>query len=557
MRGNMEKQIVIGEEFFDRIIEEDHFYIDKTLLIKELLENKGTVTLITRPRRFGKSLNMSMLKCFFDASKDNRHLFSGLKIMEHEDIVEKHMGKYPVIFMTLKDVEEASYENAIDGLRDLISELYKQHQYILEQDILDEADKEKFMLFRKGKATERILKSSIKFLGMCLHTYYKKRAIILIDEYDVPISNALAKGYYQDMLEFMRGFLGSAFKSNEFLEFGVLTGVQRISKESLVSSFNNPLVCGIMDKEFATCFGFTEDEVKEACETYGLDEEYGKVKKWYDGYRFGGQDIYNPWGITCYLKRNEIDEYWANTGSMAIFKDVFNKGDDSLKEELAGLITGHPVTMALEDGITYPIEYSDADALWTLLLNAGYLKPCNGAKTGKFQAELVNLEICSIFARYATQWLTKKQPSISETIREFVDYLLKGDAEGVKRTLNDDLLNNPSCYDFKEENSYHMFIYGILLAVSGNYAVLSNRESGKGRADCVIKPNDKRNSAVIVEFKHLREDPSDLKEAAQKGLEQIKEKDYVHNLTNDGYGRIQIYGIAFHKKSCEVASVMI
>ena len=550
----MKKQILTGEEAFDRIIEDDCFYIDKTLFVKELLESKGKVTLITRPRRFGKTLNISMLEHFFDASKDSKALFDGLKIMEHKDIVEKHMNKYPVVSLTLKDVEENTYKSAIENIRDLVSELYKQHLYILEQDILDDTDKNKFLEFRSGKSTESGLKSALKFLTECLYTYHKNRVIVLLDEYDRPIDNAYIEGFFPKMVKFMRGFMGGVFKTNKYLEFGVLTGVQRISKESLVSCFNNPLVCGVMNKLFATCFGFTEEEVMAACEMYETGDKYDEVKKWYDGYRFGGVDMYNPWSIIGFLKELDFGEFWVNTGSLHIMQDVFKKGDSDLKNEFAGLLTGVPVMMFLEDGISYPMRYVNSDTFWTMLLNAGYIKPCNGAKTDKFPAELVNMEIKNMFSRYAKNWFNEQQPSISETILDFVEYLLNGDVEAVSSTLNDDLLNNPSSHDFKMENSYHMFIYGMLYALSGKYLVYSNQEAGKGRSDCVIKPIDKRKSAVIVEFKHVKKiPPGNLKQEAQNGLQQINEKAYIHNLKREGYERIFKYGIAFHKKNCAVA----
>ena len=356
------------------------------------------------------------------------------------------------------------------------------------------------------------------------------------------------------MIKFMRGFMGSVFKTNNYLEFGVLTGIQRISRESLMSSFNNPLVCGIMDKEFVTSFGFTEEEVIEACAMYDISEKYSEIKEWYDGYRFGGKNMYNPWGVTRYLKNQELEEYWVNTGSIQIMQDVFYKADDNLRNGLAELITGTPVMMFLEDGITFPFKYAKSDTFWTMLLNTGYLKPCNGAKKERFAAELVNREVKNMFTRYATNWFNDQQPSISETILDFVEYLLNGDVEAVSATLNDDLLNNPSSHDFIMENSYHMFIYGILYALSGKYLVYSNQEAGKGRSDCVIKPIDKAQSAVIVEFKHVKKvPPGDLNTEAQNALKQIAEKTYIHNLKKEGYERIYKYGIAFHKKTCVVA----
>ncbi|MCL2011029.1 MAG: ATP-binding protein [Synergistaceae bacterium] len=559
----MKKRILTGAESFEKIIAGDYFYVDKTLFIKELLDKRGEVTLITRPRRFGKTMNMSMLEHFFGlaapsgipAAGEGKGLFDGLKIMEHGDIVEKHKNKYPVIFLTLKNVEFPSYENSVDKIRILVSSIYQQKMYLYETDGLNEFKKKKFYRYCSEEATEIELQSALLFLTECLYTYHGKRAIVLLDEYDAPLTNAYVKGFYNEMVEFMRGFLGGTFKTNDSLEFGVLTGVQRISKEGLFSSFNNPKVCGIMDEEFATDFGFTEEEVKDACVAYGLGESFNEAKRWYDGYRFGGQDMYNPWSITGYLDRRKFDEYWVNTGSTSIFKDIFHKGDISLKDNLAGLITGAPVMMYAEDGITYPLEYSNSNAFWNLMLNAGYVKPCNGTRGlgDKFGVELVNMEVRNMFARTARIWFETQQQPVSKAISRFVGCLLQGDSDGVAASLNDDLLNNPSCHDYKEENSYHMFIYGMLLAVSDGYTVYSNPESGKGRSDCMIKPHDKEKHAVVIEFKHRGADGKDLKEEAQKGLEQIEEKAYMHNLRREGYTRIYKYGIAFHKKTCEVA----
>jgi len=573
----LKKQILVGTESFEEVIEGDYFYIDKSLFIKEFLENRGKVTLITRPRRFGKTLNMSMLKSFFDigapsidddtptnppASTEVCALFDGLKIMGHTDIVEKHMHKYPVVSITLKNIEMADFGKSIERLKLLVSAAYRQNRYLYESDRLDVQQKEIFYSVLSGKSTGAELENALFFLTECLHAYHKKRVIVLIDEYDTPIDASVRQGYYDEMISFMRGFLGGVFKTNDYLEFGVLTGVQRVSGESLFSSFNNHLVCGIMNEEFSTCFGFTEEEVKAACEMYGVGDKYCDVKTWYDGYRFGGRDMYNPWSITGYLRSQKIDNYWVNTGSVRVLQDVFYKGDDSLKNELAGLLTGAPITMSLEEGITYPIRYANSNTFWTLLLNAGYIKPCNGAKKVRFSAELVNLEVKDMFSRYAMEWFGEQQPSITGTIQEFVAHLLAGNAEGVSRALNEELLNDPSCHDFKEENSYHMFIYGMLLAVSDNYVVQSNQESGRGRSDCVIKPMDKSAAAVVVEFKHVKKAPDaakapheagGLKVEAMEGLAQIEEKGYVHSLKREGYGRIFKYGIAFHKKTCEVA----
>ncbi|MCL2099550.1 MAG: ATP-binding protein [Oscillospiraceae bacterium] len=552
----MKKRILTGAESFEKIIEGNYFYVDKTLFIKELLERKGEVTLITRPRRFGKTLNINMLEHFFDINKNSSALFNGFKITGYKDITEKHMNKYPVVSFNLKNAEEASYKDTIANIRDLIAEIYEKNLYLYESGKLNERQKIKFHSIFLGKSTDIELKSSLKFLTDCLYAYHKKRVIVLLDEYDTPMTGALMKGFYPEMVDFMRGFLGTVFKTNEYLEFGVLTGVQRISRESLFSSFNNAKVCGIMDKEFSKSFGFTEDEVKAACRVFGVEEKFGEVKSWYDGYRFGGNDMYNPWSITGYLENLKFGEYWVNTGSLQTMQDAFYKGEDKLKDELAGLLTGSPVMMFLEDGISYPLKYTDSDTFWTMLLNAGYIKPCNGVnkETEKFKAELVNAEIKNMFERYAKNWFSEQQPAVYEPILKFAGYLLEGDAEAVSAALNDELLNNPSSHDFKMENSYHMFIYGILYAVNGTYTVHSNPEAGKGRSDCVIKPKNKNNAAVIIEFKHAKKiPPGGLKQEAQNALNQIEEKMYTHGLKREGYGQVYKYGIAFHKKNCEVA----
>ena len=566
----MKKRILIGTDSFEKIIKGNFFYVDKTLFIKELLENKGEVTLITRPRRFGKTMNMSMLRHFFDVSRDSKALFAGLKIMEHADIVATHLNKYPVISLTLKDVEERTYKSCIKSLSGLVAEIYRQNRYLYESDRLNQEQKDVFYTLLSGKSTEEELKSALKFLTECLYTYYQKRVIILLDEYDAPINNALMEGYYTDMIEFMRRFLGSVFKSNDYLEFGVLTGVQRIAKEGLVSSFNNPKVCGIMSKFFTTCFGFTEEEVKDACRMYELGDMFEKVESWYNGFRFGGQAMYNPWSITGYLDEKKFKDYWVNTGSMEILEGIFFKGSLSLKNEIAGLLTNKPIIMTYVEHIRYPILYDSDDIFWSMLLNSGYIKPCEGATGDRFYAELVNREVRNIFDTCIRSWFSRQQDNSPKIIRQFVACLLNGDKEGVSDILNNELLNTPSYYDLKEENSYHMFIFGILLAVSNDYIVYSNPESGKGRSDCLIKPIDKAKYAIVIEFKHSRGEPmcsppkSDpasppsqiteiLKSEAQKGLLQIEEKAYIHNLKREGYERIHKYCIAFHKKNCEVA----
>ena len=548
----MKKRILIGAESFEDIIAGDYFYVDKTPFINELLDNRGKTTLITRPRRFGKTLNMSMLEYFFDINMDSASLFDGLKIMEKSDIINRYMNKYPVVSLTLKNVELDSYKNSITRLKSIVSLIYRQNRYLCESGALDKIQRKKFKRYWLEKAKAEELQYSLYFLTECLYAHHNKRTIVLVDEYDTPIDTSAREGYYEDMIKFMRVFLGDVFKSNKFLEFGVLTGIQRISKESLLSSFNNPKISGIMDKDFPTSFGFTEDEVRSACETYGLGKKFVEVEEWYNGYRFGGCDIYNPWSITGFLDNSQFKNYWVNTGGITILQDIFAKGTQGLRDDMAGLMTGTPVKMKYVEKIKYPIPYKNDDIFWSMLLNTGYIKPCAGSEGDDFYAELVNKEVKNIFTDCIEGWLSDGEYETPKIIKKFVDCLLNGDAGGVSEILNKDLLNNPSCHDFKEENSYHMFIYGILLAVSGDYTVYSNPETGKGRSDCLIKPMDKRKPAIAIEFKHKTKNNKNLKKEAQIGLSQIEDKAYIHNLKSEGYSNIYKYGIAFHKKNCEV-----
>ena len=556
----MYRRVRIGVEFFDRIIENNYFYVDKTLFIKDFLENQGDVTLITRPRRFGKTLNMNMLQTFFDITKDTKAMFEGLKITEYPDIIEKHQNKYPVIYISLKDIESTTYAGALTSLALEIADLFDMHDYLEKSDALNDAIKSKFKTYTTADVSEDMLKKSLKFLTKCLYTHHRNKVIILIDEYDTPLNNAVFENFYPEMIKFMRVFLGGVFKSNNNLEFGLLTGVQRIAKESLMSSFNNPKVVGIMDDDFATSFGFTEDEVKTACEEFGLNDNFDDVKNWYDGYRFGDKDMFNPWSITGYLQEKKIKNFWVNTGGTGLMDNMIALGSEGLKNDLAGLLTGTSIYMVYNSSITFPINYENDNAFWSILLNTGYIKPCVGSSGRRFFAELVNMEVYDLFEECIERWFGfEKHHSLSRTIEEFVECLFKGDPDGVSRLLNEELLNYPSFHDYKEENSYHMFIFGILLAASSQrfkykqyYNVYSNREAGKGRSDCLIKPVDKNNYAVIIEFKHMKKEGLDLNEIAEDGLKQIEEKAYMHTLKQEGYEKIYKFSIVFYKKNCVV-----
>ena len=548
------KRILIGTEFFEKLIEDNYFYIDKTLFIKELIDKKGEVSLFTRPRRFGKTLALTTLQCFFDIQQKRKDLFDGLMIMEYHEIIERYQNKYPLVFITLKDVVSSRYAEAIVDISSLIEEIFQNNYYLYESGKLNEHTKKRFDNYCSGDVSEANLSKSLKFFSQCLYTYHQKKVIILIDEYDTPINNALEEGYYPQMIKFMRGFLGSMFKSNPYLEFGVLTGVQRVAKESLFSSFNNPKINGIMDEDFLTCFGFTETEVREACEIYTPDVKYDEVKKWYNGYRFGDQDIYNPWSITRFLDSNRFDNYWVHTGGLSQLKNIFVRGSDVLKDKMADLLLDVPILIEYTDEIVYPVIYDDENAFWSMLLNAGYIKPCLGATLDNLNVELVNNEVRKSFARCIREWFHETKTDTPDTIREFVDDLLNGKIENVRDTLNNELLNNPSCHDFKAENSYHMFLFGILLTTAKEYTIVSNAESGKGRADLMIKPLDKAKPAIILELKHIKRLPKNTTptDLVIEGMQQIEDKKYAYSLKNEGYNVIYAYSICFHQKNCEM-----
>ena len=558
----MKKKLPIGWEFFDILITEGYHYVDKTLFIKELLDYGSYITVITRPRRFGKTLNLSMLSCFFDIRRDSRELFSGLKIMELEEITGKHMNKYPVIFLSLKDVAAPTYEGSMTLFANVISDLYERHSYLIESGKLSFAQTETFRKYNHKTASHVELMLSLLQLTQILYSYHKQRVVVLLDEYDAPIDNSEVSGFYGQMIEFMRGFMGSVFKSNEALKFAVITGVQRISQQGLFSKLNNPKICGIIRKEFSDCFGFTEEEVACLCTEYGAGNSMDEIKAFYDGYRFGERDMYNPWSIIMYLAEQRLGLHWVNTGSLSVLRNIFIKGSMDLREKAENLLLGIPISMRLTDHITYPIDYSDSNLFWTMLYNAGYIKHLNGAsdEDDRFYAELVNEEVRAAFRLCINDWLQSREGGLSDGIEEFIGALQKGDAPGMQKALNNKLLISPSYHDMINENSYHMFTLGILQVLGGKYVIRSNREEGEGRADCVLRPKDKNMPSLIIEFKHVKEDKAgdadakieDIRKAARAALRHIKSRGYTAELTDEGYGTVYKYGIAFNGKYCIV-----
>jgi len=552
------KPLPIGVDLFENIVSKNYFYIDKTLFIKEVLALQNEVTLITRPRRFGKTLNMSMLKCFFDVTQKKQNLFDGFQIMRYGDIVEKYKNKYPVIFVTLKGVKEPTFADSMEMLKDLMAKLYRQNQYLYDSDALSRYQKEDFEKFLSKKATVTELKNALEKLTEYLYAYHNKKVIILIDEYDAPIDNAEMEGFYPDMIKFMRGFFGSSLKTNEYLEFGIVTGVQRIAKEGLFSDLNNPRIYTVLDDKYADYFGFTEEEVVAACKMYDTEDSIEEIKTFYNGYHFGQKEIYNPWSILNYLDEKRLGNYWVNTGSTAILQNIFSKGDIVLKNAVEGLLLDIPVTMQFASHITYPIKYESTDSFWTLLLNAGYIKPQNNTPVNpdeRFSAQLVNLEVKRAFRICIGHWFSEQKGYFSQGLHTFIQALLTGDSNGMQAALNTKLLISASYHDMVAENSFHMFILGILQTLGDEYIIRSNREEGDGRADCTIRPkDDKTKAAAVMEFKHVKGDATQdqIKSEAKEALNQINNKGYIREMRDEGYINILKYGIAFNGKNCIV-----
>ena len=561
--GN-KKPLPIGQSFFDRLIENGAYYVDKTLFIKDLLDKGAAVTLCTRPRRFGKTLNQTMLKCFFEdtanvGGKDTRSLFRGLKIEGAGDSYLEHQGKYPVIFLSFKDIKQENFERSYNWLKDAISDEFKRHAYIAEK-ISDDYDREKFKKLSGNAGSIDDYSQALKFLSKYLENYHGQKAIILIDEYDVPLENAWACGFYGEMVNFVRPLLSSALKDNPHLQFAVITGCLRISKESIFTGLNNLTMVSILNREYSEYFGFTQDEMDVMLEYYGLGSKTQTVKDWYNGYMFGNTEVYNPWSSIQVANswRTYIDEYpkpyWVNTSSNSIVRDLIDKADTDteLKAELETLMTGGSISKTVHEDITYDDVYNNADNLWNFMFFTGYLKKVGERPEGVrkvLDLSIPNLELQYIYETKIQEWFNKR---ISEKdLREFFDAILSGDVETFRRELTILLAESISFMD-SAENFYHGFMIGVLSRLNG-YRVKSNRESGSGRSDLVMySVNGRDSNAVIFEFKPAKE-YDQLPGVCESALKQIEDRKYVDYFDNKKkYKNILKYGIGFCGKECEV-----
>ena len=552
------KPLPIGVEDFKRLVDNEYYFVDKTLMIKELLENKETVNLFTRPRRFGKTLNMSMLQRFFEATaKSNAYLFDGLKIAAYPEYMA-YQGQYPVISISLKSMKQASYTDAFYMYKNLIAKEYEKHKIILESNKILQSEKEIFRNIMEQRADQNVYLNSIRTLSDILEKYYEKNVIILIDEYDVPLENAYHEGFYDDMTNLIRSCFESALKTNPSLEFAVLTGCLRVSRESIFTGLNNLKTYSITKNKFSQYFGFTQEEMKEILQTFSLEQYAGTIAKWYDGYRFGLTEIYNPWSvlncIDSYLQNDMVacEPYWSNTSSNRIVKRLIEESNERTKSMVEELINGTPIQTQIFEDVTYGTIDVNQDYIWSFLLFTGYLKIISCETIGDetyYDMVIPNVEIKSIYKNTIRSWFIDHINRDSRT--DILESVIHADAEKLEDLLCTWLTNTISCFD-EQENYYHGFVTGLVSGFNG-YMVVSNRESGNGRVDLVVKQRSRWHHAAILEFKVV-EKYNQMTKACEDALKQIEEKDYEASLRDEQYENIAKLGICFCQKRCRVKS---
>ena len=558
------KKISIGVEDFKEIIDKDGYFVDKTLMIKKLIESQAKVTLFTRPRRFGKTLNQFMIRRFFEDERtekgekvDNGYLFDGLKIAECGEEILKHQQQYPVIFLTLKSAKQPTYALAYMELKKRISEEYKRHRYVLQGEILTADEKARFEAISAIMDDDSLYTDALGFLSMCLAKYHEKNTIILIDEYDVPLENAYFRGFYDEMIDFIRSLFESALKTNPYLEKSVITGCLRISKESIFTGLNNLKVDSVLRTEYGDSFGFTESEVEEMLAYYNLQEELPEVKRWYDGYLFNDIEIYNPWSIINYVydRDRKITQfalpYWSNTSSNSIIREMVGEADADAKRDLETLINGGSIEKPVHEDITYGDIHQTQDNLWNFLFFTGYLKKVGEQKEGnnlKLEMKIPNIEIATIYENSISYWFEQR---IKETDRSPLKHALEtGDCEAAEDFINRQLADTISYYDYAE-NFYHGFMAGLLVNIGG-YSVKSNRESGNGRPDIVMQTVQIRKGRVILLELKIAGSIAEMEAACDRGLAQIEEQHYAEPFITEGYPEVKKYALSFCKKECMV-----
>ena len=560
-------KLPIGIDDFKKLRREGFYYVDKTQLIEQLLDSWGEVNLFTRPRRFGKTLNMSMLRAFFEIGADER-LFEGLYIAGREELCAEYMGRFPVIFLSLKGAEGPDYAWAVGRLVKLAAEEAERFGFLAESERLTVNERDRYRALiaqRNGKYTMdcELLAGSLKTLSELLGKHYGRKVIVLIDEYDVPLDKAFQNGYYREMVSLMRAMLGDVLKTNEYLQFAVLIGCLRISKESIFTGLNNFRVLSITNAQFDEQFGFTDEEVRQLLDSYGIGMHMPETKKWYDGYHFGNADVYCPWDVINHADHLRVnpkarpETYWINTSGNGLVKRFIDKADQTTRDEIERLVAGEWIEKELRLEVTYDELDSSIDNLWSVLFSTGYLTQCGRNENGAYRLCIPNREIREVFTLQIREWFKARVLSNTEQLRAFWRAFEEGDAAFLERYMNRILNSSISVFDTKgrreeKESSYHAMLIGILTG-NAEWAVRSNAEAGDGFADIIVKTEDP-DTGIIAELKHT-DRYDDMEAACGRALTQIREKRYDQYLRNEDRHRILHYGIAFCRKKCRVAAV--
>ncbi len=549
-------KLPVGIENFEEIRKSGFYYIDKTRFIEQLLQNWGKVNLFTRPRRFGKTLNMSMLKSFFEIGTDTS-LFEGLYISNNTELCNEYMGKYPVIFLSLKGVDGLTFSKSKEMLSEIIKEEADRHYYLKNSEKLTQEDRISFQSILTG--TDENIENSLKTLSRFLYKHYDRKTIIIIDEYDVPLDKAFQNGYYKEMVALIKGIFGQALKTNDFLQFAILTGCLRISKESIFTGLNNFEVLSILNVQYDECFGFTDAEVRKILKDYGLSAHYADMKEWYDGYRFGNTDIYCPWDVIRYSKSLCMDEeakpedFWSNSSGNAIVRRFIDKADASTKNEIERLIAGEYIEKEISQELTYEELDDRIENLWSVLFTTGYLTQQGRTDDDRYRLAIPNKEIRNLFIKKVREWFRDASKNDGKALEEFCNAFIQKNSQKIEQLFGDYLWNTISIRDTavakeKKENFYHGILLG-LLGYKSNWIIKSNAESGTGYSDILIEAPDNR-TGIVIELKYAEN--GNMDKACLDAIKQIEEKDYVGRLKQDGMRNFISYGIACYKKDCKV-----
>lgn len=564
-------KLPVGIDDFRKLRESHFYYVDKTRLIEQLLLNWSEVTLFTRPRRFGKTLNMSMLKSFFDIGTD-KALFDGLYISGNKELCDEYMGKYPVIFLSLKGVEGLTYEEAFEAFVRIMGKEVNRVSFLADSDKLTQIEREQYKgltIMKNGRLAfdkEKLI-SSLQLLSQLLYKHYGKKAVILIDEYDVPLDKAFQNGYYNEMVSLIRGLFGQALKTNEFLQFAVLTGCLRISKESIFTGLNNFKVMSITDSRFDEQFGFTDEEVRKLLSDYGMDSHFDEVKEWYDGYHFGRADVYCPWDVINHADhlRDDSDAkpqtYWINSSGNSLVRRLINRADSSTKDEIERLIAGEAIEKVIRQDLTYDEIENSIDNIWSVLFTTGYLTKIGEVKlpdseSYAYMLVIPNKEVREVFVLQIQEWFKAVVANDNDAMKLLSKAILDKDEEILARQLNIVMGRMISILDTKapddmKENFYHGLLLGLLRGSNPDWLIKSNRESGDGFSDILIKPENP-DLGIVIEVKYAKEFKG-LDAACNAAMAQIKQKRYDETLRDEGRCDILAYGIAFCRKRCRVA----